>query len=461
MISPAGLQQAILSLLCYNDEVAPVLARRIELDSFLGRVNQILARTSLEYIQQYGKAPKDQLELLLEADFRRGEDGRLLGQTLDMVKQQAGSIQAEFILTELSNFQESQLILEVSQLVMEEVNRGNLGAAKDLLGKLAFNGTASRNDEIWLSDAAAMLSFLDNQDREFISSGVEAFDQVGACPDRQTLTFMLASSGKGKTWFLINVLKAALQHHHPAVYITLELSAKKAAGRLLQALFSLTRHEVKQLRVPYFERDGKGNVSIGIRELQRDPIIAKRKDLARRIADFTSYPPIVIKEFSTGSLTLRELEDYLLTLEKEKKLIPTVVCLDYTELMRLDGENLRIDIGRTWVGLRGIAVRRNCAMITASQGNRDSDTAKLVDKNHAAEDWSKIGTADLVYTYSQTPQEKQLGLSRLLVAKSRDSEDRVLVLNSQSYPIGQFSLDSTIMTRDVGEEAEKFMTGAA
>ena len=49
---------------------------------------------------------------------------------------------------------------------------------------------------------------------------------------------------------------------------------------------------------------------------------------------------------------------------------------------------------------------------------------------HAAEDYSKIATADTVLTYSQTAQEKRLGLARVFVDKARTEEDKIEIVVS-------------------------------
>jgi replicative DNA helicase len=140
------------------------------------------------------------------------------------------------------------------------------------------------------------------------------------------------------------------------------------------------------------------------------------------------------------------LRAYLDGLERFHKIIPDVIILDYPDLMDIDGNQLRVDTGKIYKDLRGIAVSKNLAMVVASQGNRTSASAKMVTDSMVAEDYSKIATADNVLTYSQTPQEHKLGLARLFVSNGRNDEDKFVVLISQSYTTGQFCLDSALMS---------------
>lgn len=457
MISTAALGQALLALLCYDKERAESLSLRLDPKLFQGRTNQIIARAAVDYIKQYRLPPGDQLELLLENELRRGEEGRLLGQTIDGLFEQYQAVQPEFIITELDGWTRAQLINQAAEAAIEAVARGDVAAAEKAFS-LPTTGERKGSQGIWLNDPVGMFRAVDQQSNEFFSSGVDAIDKLGTTPQRKTLTCWMASTGKGKSWALINTLRGAIQYGHTAVYITLELSEEKVAQRLLQALFSLSKSEMREVRVPFFKTDAQGGTTIDFRQLQRDSVLSKRKDIQKRLAEATSWPRILIKEFPTGMLSLQELNLYLDEKEKEG-FDPDEIIIDQADNMELDTENLRIATGRLWVCLRGLAVARNAAVITASQGNRESETSKTVDKRHAAEDWSKMGTCDAVYTYSQTAQEYTLGLSRLLVAKYRDETDRVMILNAQSYAIGQFSLDSVIMARGVASEVERLTGG--
>jgi hypothetical protein len=127
--------------------------------------------------------------------------------------------------------------------------------------------------------------------------------------------------------------------------------------------------------------------------------------------------------------------------------------------MAVNVKDLRISLGRNFVSLRGIAGSRNAAVVTATQGNRISATAKLVNTNMVAEDWSKIGTADTVCTFSQTMSEKERGIARVLVAKARRARDKWIAFITQSYETGQFCIDSVYFNKMVASEVAR-ITGS-
>ena len=221
--------------------------------------------------------------------------------------------------------------------------------------------------------------------------------------------------------------------------------------RFVQALFSFSKRKAK-IMVPRFKHDEHGAfIGIDMAEIERP---ALNEPGTRAIAEkniktkFKNRIPLVIKAFPTSSLTLSEYEAYLDQLERLHKFVPDVVLFDYPDLMKIDSANQRLEVGAVFKALRGVAVKRNHALMTPTQGNRQSADARTTTDTHVAEDYSKIATADTVITYSQTPDEKRIGLARLFVSNSRSEEDKFSVLITQNYQIGQFALDSMRMGGD-------------
>jgi hypothetical protein len=460
-ISNAALEEAVLCLLAFSAEHAATVALRIRDNSlFTNKQTQDIAKTSLAYIEKYSIAPGMQLEYLLESELRRGDEGRVLKQEIDLLRKQSILIQPQFIIEQLDHFIAIQQLQKTLETATDLVDQGELEQAKEALYKQVSIQTEGSKG-IQLFDPGQAFRFLDkNEEHEFFSSGIEVFDRKGIRPERKTLMFIIAAAKRGKSWWLTDVGKAAIQHHHKVLHLTLELSEEKTAKRYIQALFSLTKDEAQEVRTPYFQRDGEGGVVLSFRDIIRDSVIAKRKEVSRKLlAMANSFPPFLIKEYPPGMLSTEQLCLYLDSLKRgaghEIPFDPDIIIVDYADLMRIDSSILRIDTGRLYKELRGIAVSRDKALVTASQGNKESDEANLVGKKHIAEDWSKIGTADNVITYSQTPEEKRLGLARIYAAAGRDSEDGFTALISQNYRIGQFCLDSTAMTMELANQLQQ------
>jgi hypothetical protein len=338
---------------------------------------------------------------------------------------------------------------------MELLQKGKLEAAQDAVHNV--NTKRSMSSGIWLHDTTQSLNFLNVNEEDRMASGVNVLDDMGACPARETLFLFLAPPNKGKSWFLVNAGRANIMHGRSVLHITLEMSEDKTSQRYVQNIFALSREDVPLIRVPKFKRDELGRcIDIDFNEFDATSMSStRREELEYQMQPFRQRAPLLIKGFSSGSLSTQQLSAYLEYLARQQKFVPDVVLIDYWDIMKIDKNNMRIDIGDVGVQLRAIAQDRKLAMVTCTQGNRATATAKEVRRQHVAEDWSKMMTSDTVVTYSQTDAEEGLGLARLYVDKSRDTKRGYTVLVSQSYSIGQFAIDSVLMNSRLRERTKK------
>jgi hypothetical protein len=454
MLSLEALGQLAIAFLCYSTEYSSILALKITPGLFQeSRALQLITKTALTYIASYHKPPGEYLEILLENELKQGTEGKLLYNVIQELKEKS-KLDPAIVLDNLDVFIQNKTfandLIEASSLI-ESGDREAAQRAARRQSSFAQQGTPG----ILLQDPKQSLSFLDrNEEYEWFSSGISVLDKRNVRPERKTITFMIAASGRGKSHWLVSVGVGGLQFHHAVLHITLELSEELTARRYIQSIFSLTKDQAEQIRVPCFIKDDAGTViEIQTEEFLRESVVAKRKAIEKSLREM-HYPPFRIKEFPTAAFSTEQLTMYLDSLEKEKNFKPDLLIIDYADLMKLDAQALRIDTGRLYRELRGIAVSRNIALVTATQGNRESETSKFVGSTNVAEDWSKIGTSDNVLTYSQTPQEYQLGLARIYVAKSRNAADRFMVLVTQNYRVCQFAIDSTPMTADLANQIQ-------
>lgn len=457
MISQQAIEESVLALLVYSEEHAPLIALKIvDAKLFSNKPHETIARTALDYLNKYTKPPKGQLEYLLENELRRGEEGKLLRNIITDLGKAIVEIDPSFILEQLDHFLQSQKLTNSLQNALEFLQQGELDKAREEVYKSSsapLNGSSG----LWMKDPRQALKFLDADEQgDFFSSGIELLDIRGIRPERKTLSFIIASTGKGKSWWLIAVGKAALQHHKKVLHITLELSAEKTARRYIQSIFGLTKDEAKHIQASSFIRDEHGlATSVNLYQMYRESVVTKRKEIYDKLEKWESCPEWLIKDFPTSTLSVEHLSLYLDSLEKEEGFKPDLLVIDYADLMKINAESFRIDTGRLYRELRGLGGMKDVAVVSATQGNRDSEDAKTVGITNVGEDWSKVGTADVVLTYSQTPEEFARGLARIYVAKGRDERDRFMALISQCYDIGQFALDSVPMSPALSEEISK------
>ena len=452
-----GLGENILTALCYNEECAAQLMLLITPDMFDTPGLQLLATRAMDYIRTYNKPPRRHMRDIFEAELRYDSaQGLQFRNVFTAMEDIATNLNPQYILDQLETFIGAAQVRTIIAKAQESLNKLDIDGAK--LALTAKEAQVSYSHGKWLHRPDEMLSFLNkNNDEEPYSSGIDALDERGVQPARQTLMVFIAPPKSGKSWYLINQGKKNLVQRKSVLHITCENSEELTARRYIQALYSMSKQQVKNVRLPFFNKETGGlhmkdlDDPILLDESQRIPLTARLRSMERR-------PRLLIKGFASGILTVPMIIAYLDMLERTEGFTPDLLIVDYPKQMKLDPRNYRLDLGRILIELRGIAGTRGdkgIAVSTVMQGSKVSKNARVVRATMTAEDYSVVGTADTVLTYSQTPEEKRIGYARILVDAARDAEDSYIVMISQYYPIGQFCVDSMYMTQHLEAEAER------
>lgn len=454
-----AMQENVLTVLCFHDDAAKAIRPALEATLFESRVYQDIASQAITFLDQYGTSIGDHLFDVFEGVLE-GDDPRkasLYRKTFQALAATKDGINLKYVQESLQKFVHLQGLKRAILAAVEKIEAGRPDEAEVIIEAGMRARSISFDSGTRLTDTQKSLQFLNTQDDGF-PTGIEALDSAGVMPARKTLFLFIAPAKKGKSWFLTHVGKFALLQRLKVLVITLEMSEERYAQRFMQSLFSVSKRE-GEVMIPKMRRSDNGHfMGVDFARVQRPSLTDKgiRKFLEASVSEkLASKPPLVIKEFPTSSLTISQYKAYLDSLERIDNFVPDIVLLDYPDLMELDSKDLRVELSRVFKQLRGVAVERNHALVVPTQGNRESATARTTSDVHVAEDYSKIATADVVVTYSQTPEEKRMGLARLFVANARNDEDKFQVLISQAYPVGQFALDSTRMHGDYWQVVDR------
>lgn len=444
-----AFQENVLTLLCFDDEFCKLVRNTVTASLFESIVFRDIASHAISFVDQFQVAPKEHIADLLE-HILKGEDKRkatLYSQVLQNLYQAREGMNREYVIHKIQQFVRMQNLKMGVLDVVDQLKAGRVEEAEVILEKALKNRALTFDVGTLFADPLQSLRFLDTIDVSQLT-GIKPFDDRGVGPRLGEMFLIMAPAKRGKSWGLIHMGKMGVLHRVPTVHISLEMSEERVAQRYIQSFFAVSNRDSK-VKIPSFRYDREGRfldveIAEDVRKSLRDSGIHGMLTtmLQRR---FANRVPLIIKRFPTGQLTLSGYQAYLDSLERIHKMVPKQVILDYPDLMKVSSDNRRIDTGVLMQDLRGIAVERNHALVTATQGNRASADASTVTDTHAAEDYSKIMTADTVITYSQTPQEKKLGLARLLVSNARNESDKFMVLIAQNYAIGQFCLEATMM----------------
>lgn len=450
-VSLTAVQENLCVLLTYSDEHCLTIRNVMDVELWGGPYRE-LARRIYEFVDRYKKAPKDHIADLMADKLDKKAEASIYEDILFGIRDQKDTINSEYVMGQLGTLIKRQSLRTIAVDLAKALQRDtdeSLEQAEALIKSATAQSVSVFDPGLRLSNKDRVLDFLEQQTHCF-PTGIPEFDKRGFGPTRKELWLYIAAAKRGKTWMLIQLAKMATLHRLRVCHITLEMSEDRCAQRYLQAMFAMSKRKERQI-VTKFERDQLGRLT-GFEEAEVSPKLSMddpnvRKKLEKRI---TAFGPrvldnIYIKQFPTGSLSVRQLEQYLDGLESGERFVPDLLIVDYPDLMKIDKDNYRLGIDEIYKQLRGIAVERNLALAVVSQGNRSSEKAKNVGSGHVAEAWSKIAHADCIITYNQTSAEHKMGLARLHVAGGRNDEDKITLCISQNYAMGTFVVDSVLM----------------
>jgi hypothetical protein len=447
-----GIQESLVTILCFGSlGDSGIVKSLIPVGQFDAYYRDI-AEACVDYQREYSQAPGEHtLDIIDSLKARSGDKGEFYEKIFQSMLACRQGLNTSFVLGKAREFARSQKYktsaIKIVEALEKDTGEGLDDAEKVFREALDFRANTF-DSGIWLSKPSDVFAALSQEDIEPFPTGIPELDRIGAGPSRKTLHVFQGLPNRGKSWWLGQLGKMARLNRLRVCHVTCEMSARKVMLRYLQSFFSLTRTE-SEVTYRTFELGAKGRLKglneevIDSRLHLLDPKIKQKLKPKLGLLKM----PFVIKEFPTSTLTVNDLESYLDTLGEIDHFTPDLLIVDYADLFKKDQRDYRHSLQQIYEDLRGVAVKRNCAVATATQANRGSLKVKLVDEGGAAEDFSKVATADVYLTYSQTEEEKALGLARLFVAKHRDEANRQIILISQAYAMGQFCMDSMPMTK--------------
>lgn len=444
------LQESLLALIATNSQEGKIAAGLLSPESFDSAYSDFAARL-IAYHAKYGKAPgQAHLDDLVD-DILGNEKHKQHQQTLrtiDGILASAPSLNPAYLLSKLSEFTEAQrlkgAIIAASERY-QNADENRLSDVRTILQNSLKPQALATGHGVFLNEVGKGLSFLDKQGVAYLT-GIPEFDRNHFGPRPGRIWLFIAPKGAGKSWFCVDIGKRCMMQHAKVLHITLENSWEETLGRYYQSLFAISQKD-ERVTTTRMELDALGRIVRSEPESYMPSLTLSdatiKHALRKKIRQHDDrFGNLLVQEFPAGTLTVEQIEAHLDWLELVHNFIPHVLILDYPDLMYLKGEDKRLALGSTFVGLRGLLQRRKLCGIFPTQGNRQSLAAKTVRTDMVSEDVSKIFTSDMVMLMSQTPAEKELGWARLTVANNRGGRDKFTVVISQSYATGQFVIQS-------------------
>ena len=156
---------------------------------------------------------------------------------------------------------------------------------------------------------------------------------------------------------------------------------------------------------------------------------------------------LFIKEFPTGGATAIDIENYFLRLESKINRKFTVIVVDYLNLLRpiKDQNGLYEKIKCISEELRGVAMRNEWCIISATQVKREAVNDFDLGMDSVAESFGLIHTVDSLFGLMRSPLE---GRMKIKVIANRDNG------YEESYKFFTMHKDYFRLTEEVGPSSE-------
>lgn len=447
---PVSLQESILAALIFDEKSGAAIAAQVVPNMFDEGYREIAERV-LVYRRKYRKPPgRTHLDDLFGKLLTPGRAPRIRRLVFDLAEL-ADTINGDYVVSRTQEFVRQQRYKSALVEANSRYEQGGESLSDDIEG-IFSKAIRARSQTLeagtFLNDTTRSLKFFD-RGTNGISLGIPIFDSMGLTLNPKEMMLYIAPKGSGKTWSCIHVGVQGLQQRQRVLHISLEMDEPRITGRYYQRIFAAATNPDKFDKT-ILDFDRLGRIS-GFRTRKVSPrwdfsSPGARKELLRRMRPWgTRLGNLVVKHFASGSLTIAQLESYLDYLELEERFVPTLLIVDYPDLMAMDAKNLRISMGRTFVDLRGVASTRNLALYVPTQGTRSTIGGGRTRSKDVSEDISKVFTADIVLTYQCTEAEERLRLARLHSEHSRATRGGATVIITQSYDTGQYVLQSALM----------------
>lgn len=420
----AAFQQKVVALMLRD---AGFLRRTVGLvkpDYLENDADRAIAKVALDYFETYKKTPDFKLVPTLLKAAIVGK--KLRADLVEPIKERIREINKtdlsdrEFVIDEVAAFARHQAMTAAIMDSVGALEKGDFGKIEKLVRQAMIVGANEGSEDYdYFSGIDSrttkridMLAGVIKPDG--ITTGVPELDKLlyhGGW-GRKELSVIMGAAKAGKSTSLGEFGKNASLAGYNVLYVTLEVSRDIIADRL------------------------DANLSdIAIRVIKDNPHAVKAK-IAAAAAKAGVFK---IREYASNTFKAsqlrRLLEDY-----RANSVVFDLVIVDYADIMvaeRFSGEP-REDLRTIYLDLRAIAFDYNCALLTATQTNREGAKAAVAKMTDVAEDFNKIRTADIVISINAVEEERKSGEARLYFAAARNGETGLTVRIKQDRERMQF-----------------------
>lgn len=362
---------------------------------------QILDMVNIE--DKDGIITKDILKSILQVDLKEYDEknfiepkfngwilsNRLKNGTVDIIDETRG-------LENVSDFEKAMEAANRIKGIVDEMSSTNFVDEEDL-------GSDFDEPENHVQDSA----------KYKVKCGFDTIDHMlGGGWDIGTLNILMGMSNAGKSLWMQNLAVKSANMGSNVLYITLEMSERKVMKRL----------GAMRLKIPINDYD----------KLSKDTDMIKNKisNLCRSEGGSDLFEKkvgkIITKFWAAGTVQVSDFDNYIQKLKEKRDIKIDLIIVDYIALIAAPksngGDNLYTKGKFIAEGLRALASKWKCPLITAVQVAKDAWNASDLTLESVPESKAIVETCDTFFGIIRTQEMARQNLYRLKLLKQRDGD---------------------------------------
>ncbi len=399
------IEHTILSGLLNDPDFCKKTLPFLQEEYFLDRVDRAVFQSIKTFVDKYGGTPtKEALLISLEADKNLVEEEFRRCKEVIVVCSRTQDQDLQWLVDTTEKFCQDKAIYNaifdsIKIIDGKDKNRTPMALPEILAKALAVSFDTDVGHD-FLEDVEERHEFYHRVEKK-IPFDLEMMNTItngGICS--KTLNIFMASTGVGKSAFMCHHAAACLMQNKNVLYITLEMAEERIAERIDANIMDISMDDIPDLSL----------------DMYRKRLESCTRGVSGRL---------IIKEYPTSSANANHFRVLLDELKSKKQFMPDVVFIDYINICsssRFKTGGIINSYGYIKAiaeELRGLAMERDLAIISATQTNRGGFGNTDVDLDSTAESWGLPATADLMIALITTDELEKAGQIMVKQLKNR------------------------------------------
>ena len=412
------LEFTLLQSLTTNEEFARKVLPYIKDTYFETSTGRIIFQQVAEYFIRYGDCPtREALSVNLESlEGINQEEFGSIGETLPLLFE--GAEQNIDFLTDAAEKWCKERAVYLALLEAISIHDGqDKDKSRDSIPQLLTEALGVSFDahvgHDYLADFNERYDFYHLKE-EKISFGLTYFDKItkGGIPNK-TLNVALAGTGVGKSLFMCHLASTVLLQGKNVLYITLEMAEEKIAERIDANLLDVQIQDIIDIPKPMFT--------------------SKVESVQRK-----TQGQLIIKEYPTASAHAGHFDALVKELHLKKDFVPDIIFIDYLNICVSQRYRAGSNVNSYTVvksiaeELRGLAVKYNVPVFSATQTTRGGFSNSDVSLTDTSESFGLPATADLMFALISNDELEQMGQIMVKQLKNRYNDHN----NHRKFVVG-------------------------